>query len=86
MSGCMTPEIMGPQIYTREIARFFDHNPSGIVSDRKNSLLWPNSFILDILSKSVCDFLGNVHDFGFQATFGVWQCDLAVFYIDRSDF
>jgi len=82
----MTPMTMSSQIHTRELACFFDHNPSSIVGDWKNSFLKPNTFILDIFSKSISDFLGNVHDFGFSDTFKVWQCNFSIFDIDRSDF
>jgi hypothetical protein len=78
MCGGMASEIMRSQIHTRELACFFDHNPSSIVGDRKNSFLGSNSFILNIFPKSVCDFLRDVHDFRFPATFRVRQCNFVV--------
>ena len=33
---------------------------------------------IDLFSRPVRDFLGNVYDFGFQATFRARQCNLAV--------
>jgi HPt (histidine-containing phosphotransfer) domain-containing protein len=86
MGGCMTPEIMGAQIDPNHFARLIDHHPGGIVGDRENTLFRFNSLISDIFSHSVCDLLGNEHDFGFPATFGVWQCDFPVFDIDGSYF
>ena len=86
MSRGMTPKVMRPQINTCQFTRLFDHHPGSIVGDGENTFLGPNSFVLDIFSKSVCDFLRNVHNFGLQATFRVRQCDLAVFDTDRSNF
>ena len=86
MGGGMTSEIMRPQIHTHYLDRLVDHHPGSIIGDRENTLLGLNSFVLNIFSKSVCDFLGNVHDFGFPATFRIWQCDLAILNIDGSDF
>jgi hypothetical protein len=59
MGGGMTPKIMRPQINTRQFTCFFDHNPSRIVGNRKNSFFGSNSFILNIFPKSVCYFLWN---------------------------
>jgi len=82
----MTSKIMWSQINTNHFARLIDHHPGGIVGDRENTLFRFNSLISDIFSHSVCDLLGNEHDFGFPATFGVWQCDFPVFDIDGSYF
>jgi hypothetical protein len=86
MSGGMTPKIMRPQIDTRQLARLFYHHASSIVCNWENPLFNFNTLVLNVFSKSVCNFLGNVHDFGFPATFRIWQCDFAVLDIHRSDF
>jgi hypothetical protein len=62
-SGCkscgMASEIMRLQIHTRQLTRFFDHNHSSIAGNWGNPLFRSNSFVLDIFSKSVRDFLGS---------------------------
>ena len=71
MSCGMTPEIMGPQIDSRQFARLFHHHPGSIVCNWENPLLRLNTLIRIIFTKSVRYLLGNVYYFGFPTTFGI---------------
>jgi hypothetical protein len=85
MGGSVTPQIMGAQFDPDHLARLVDHYSGSVVGDRENTPLRFNVFFSDIFSESVCNFLRDVYDLGFSATFWLRQCDFAVFDINRSD-